>query len=71
MIYQYKCSDCNEVFEIDIPMSEQKDPWDCAHCHKKDSAKQFFDSSRLPSVKIWDNPIEKLITYDIDYEHER
>lgn len=64
MIYEYKCTVCQTEFEIECPMSEHKPTVNCGHCYTQDGAKQLFRPETAPSVKIWDNPILKHISFD-------
>ncbi len=32
MLYEFKCNDCNRIFEIKRPMSESGDPVKCPVC---------------------------------------
>ena len=62
--YDYRCTVCNQEFEIECSISEHKSVVNCDYCYSQDAAKQLFKSETMPSVKIWQNDIIKSITFD-------
>ena len=54
MIYVYECESCNEQFEVDLPMSENKRPLSepCPLCKAEGTVFRIFESQGFQTNMI-------------------
>lgn len=53
MLYDYKCSKCETVFEKNCRMSERDNKWECPECGSTETEKQItFPGALIPPDRL-------------------
>ena len=49
-LYEFDCSACKLIFEVDAPMAEAPTEYDCPECEVE--CDRYWDANRLPGLKV-------------------